>query len=137
MASRGYDASSLRFIATSEGAGFYSLETSDLRDLDALLPRLDSNVGDVTTALRNCMDELAENAQVVVPGAVPLSAAEETAFRSCLEQVGDVFVGAELSKFEDGSFSVLLAHGELPEAEVEAMDSVGSACVIEMADTKG
>ena len=138
MADRGLDASALEFMASDEFAGYNSNATNDLSRIEDLVPSLDGRTADpadIHAALEACLDELKETSEVSSPKEVAISADERAEMTSCLESGHLGLVAAEITKRDNGTWSIRYQHGgDLPDDEVKALDAAAPACVVQHTD---
>ncbi len=131
MERHGFDAGDLRFSAGRDGrVGFNSTVTSDLRDLDPIVPRLDGGRGGARAALDRCMTELRPLAESIAPKPIPVDPAVVAGVEACLADgpYGDLIDDVKVERWDDGVSSVGYSHVDLDEATIADIDEEIRRC---------
>ena len=115
--------------------GYASRGGDDLSDLSALVWRIDAGADDLSDAIDACLEELTEIAPVAYPAQVPIGAADEAAFRRCVEAVPYAHVLSDLTieRYEDGSHGISYTYDseKLTATDAAALDRAISQCLPE------
>ena len=132
MEARGFDAATLVFVADLDGrVGYASTATSDLRDLDAVVPRLDAGRGGAYDALRSCIEELKEEAARIVPAKTDLDPDLEADVRACVAAAphAEVVDSLEVLGWEDGRLAVEYVHPDLGPRALDELTAAVADCL--------